>query len=329
MRNLGVIVLGLSAIPAFCGAAAVPPPSVVNLRCEYKVDPVGIDAAGPRLGWQLRSQARGVIQSAYQIQVARDPAALRAGRALWDTGRVSSDRQSHVAYSGPALESSRRYHWRVRVWDGAVGDRVERARLLGDGAPPPGRLEGALDRGGLGRGPEDLAAVPDAAAGVPPESDAPIGARLRDEPRPVRARDQRPARRRPALHARLDELREAPAVPDLRRDRPAARGRERDRRDARRRLVPRLPRLARASATSTAQRLALRCQLRIEYADGSVELVGTRRGLEGGDRADPDVRHLHGRELRRPARAARLERAGLRRPRLDAGAHRPSRRSGR
>ena len=72
---------------------------------------------------------------------------------------------------------------------------------------------------GLGRGPEDVAAVPDAAPRVPPEGGPPLGARLRDEPRPLRARDQRPARGRPGLHARLDELREAPAVPDLRRDR--------------------------------------------------------------------------------------------------------------
>jgi alpha-L-rhamnosidase len=91
----------------------------VNLRCEYKVDPLGIDAVRPRLSWQLRSQARGVVQAAYQIQVARDAAALRAGRALWDTGRVASERQAHVPYAGPTLESSRRYQWRVRVWDGS------------------------------------------------------------------------------------------------------------------------------------------------------------------------------------------------------------------
>ena len=30
---------------------------------------------------------------------------------------MASDRQAHVVYEGPALESSRRYHWRVRVWD--------------------------------------------------------------------------------------------------------------------------------------------------------------------------------------------------------------------
>jgi alpha-L-rhamnosidase len=107
---LAAILLGVS-VAALAAAAA--PPSATSLRCEYKVDPLGIDVAQPRLGWQLQSTARGVVQSAYQLQVARE------GKTLWDTGRVASDRSTHVPYGGPALESSRRYTWRVRVWDGA------------------------------------------------------------------------------------------------------------------------------------------------------------------------------------------------------------------
>ena len=99
--------LSLAAPPA-----AAAPPSVAQLRCEYKADPLGIDAAQPRLSWQLRSDERGVVQSAYQVQVTRE------GKAVWDTGKVASDRSVHVAYGGPALESSGRYAWRVRVWDG-------------------------------------------------------------------------------------------------------------------------------------------------------------------------------------------------------------------
>jgi alpha-L-rhamnosidase len=103
----------LLALPAAAPLAAAPiAHSVTSLRCEYKVDPIGIDVAQPRLSWQLRSNARGVVQSAYQVQVTRD------GRTLWDTGRVASDRSVHVPYGGPALESSRRYAWRIRVWDG-------------------------------------------------------------------------------------------------------------------------------------------------------------------------------------------------------------------
>jgi alpha-L-rhamnosidase len=108
-----VLVALLAAAPALAAGAKAAPPSVTRLRCEYKVDPLGIDAAQPRLSWQLQSAERGVVQSAYQVQVAR------AGKTLWDTGKVASDRSVHVAYAGPALESSGRYTWRVRVWDGA------------------------------------------------------------------------------------------------------------------------------------------------------------------------------------------------------------------
>ena len=104
----------LASLASFSAAAspAGAPPAVANLRCEHKVDPLGIDVAQPRLSWQLRSDARGVVQSAYQLEVTRD------GRKVWDTGKVASDRSVLVPYGGPALESSRRYAWRVRVWDG-------------------------------------------------------------------------------------------------------------------------------------------------------------------------------------------------------------------
>jgi alpha-L-rhamnosidase len=47
------------------------------------------------------------------VEVTRD------GTPLWDTGRVESRQSVLVPYGGPALESSRHYTWRVRVWDGA------------------------------------------------------------------------------------------------------------------------------------------------------------------------------------------------------------------
>jgi alpha-L-rhamnosidase len=105
-------VLGLSAA-TLAAAPAAAPLSVAGLRCEYQVDPVGIDVEQPRLSWQLRSPERGVVQSAYQVQVTRDR------KTAWDTGRIATSTSVHVPYGGPALESSRRYTWRVRVWDGA------------------------------------------------------------------------------------------------------------------------------------------------------------------------------------------------------------------
>jgi alpha-L-rhamnosidase len=115
LPSLTLAVAGLLAFPAVpsLSAPAPAPLSVGSLRCEHKVDPLGIDVVRPRLSWQLRSDARGVVQSAYQLEVTRD------GRKVWDTGKVLSDRSVLVPYGGPALESSRRYTWRVRAWDGA------------------------------------------------------------------------------------------------------------------------------------------------------------------------------------------------------------------
>lgn len=82
-----------------------------RLRCEYQVNPLGIDVLHPRLSWTLVSDRRAVMQSAYQIQV-RD-----ANGHLWDTGKVASDQSIHVPYAGPPLRSGQRCTWQVRVWD--------------------------------------------------------------------------------------------------------------------------------------------------------------------------------------------------------------------
>jgi alpha-L-rhamnosidase len=103
--------------------AAPPAPgglAVAELRTEYAVNPVGIDVRQPRVSWQLRSTARGVVQSAYQVQVASTEPALRNAKGLaWDSGIVTSADSVNVVYGGPPLTSATRYYWRVRVWDGA------------------------------------------------------------------------------------------------------------------------------------------------------------------------------------------------------------------
>ncbi len=93
---------------------------IAGLRTEYKENPLGIDARKPRFSWQLRSGARGVTQSAYEIRVARTERGARGGSdRTWTSGRVASEESIHRPYDGPPLQSGRRYYWQVRVWDGA------------------------------------------------------------------------------------------------------------------------------------------------------------------------------------------------------------------
>ena len=89
-----------------------------ELRCEYAVDPLGVDARRPRLSWQTPVEPYGYRQSAYQVVVGASVAVLRiGGELLWDSGKVASERSVNVPYAGRALASGERCCWRVRTWD--------------------------------------------------------------------------------------------------------------------------------------------------------------------------------------------------------------------
>src|SRR5207253_2761463 len=108
-----------AAIVLACAVKAVgdTPLTVKNLRCEYKVDPMGIDVRKPRLSWELVNPERGVLETSYEIRVAQSEADLAKGKLLWDGGKQASQASIQVEYGGPALESRRIYYWQVRVAD--------------------------------------------------------------------------------------------------------------------------------------------------------------------------------------------------------------------
>ncbi len=88
-----------------------------DLRCEYLVDPQGIDVVEPRLSWTLESGQRGQMQTAYRILVAGDPKQLAHDTGdLWDSGKVASDQSIQIAYAGTPLKSSMVCYWKVQVW---------------------------------------------------------------------------------------------------------------------------------------------------------------------------------------------------------------------
>lgn len=95
----------------------------VQLRCEYAVNPLGIDVPNPRLFWQVQSNTRNQRQTAYQILVASTKQSLvRDQGDLWNSQKVLSDETVHIPYKGKSLTSSQRVFWKVRVWD--TSDRV-------------------------------------------------------------------------------------------------------------------------------------------------------------------------------------------------------------
>lgn len=92
--------------------------TVGELRCEYAVNPLGIDTLQPRLSWKLSATARAQLQSAYQVQVTASP---QDQTVLWDSGKVASDQNTHVVYAGAPLRPGERYYWKVRVWSALSG----------------------------------------------------------------------------------------------------------------------------------------------------------------------------------------------------------------
>jgi alpha-L-rhamnosidase len=101
------------------------PPAIrpADLRCEYLVNPLGIDVARPRLSWVIegvRPGDRGLKQSAYRILVASARQSLDAGTGdLWDSGKVASDQSAQVVYGGKSLASGSFAFWKAEVWDQA------------------------------------------------------------------------------------------------------------------------------------------------------------------------------------------------------------------
>ncbi len=112
---LGLTVLAFGSFSGAASSAALTPDS---LRCEYRVDPLGVDVTCPRLFWKLQSDERGQRQTAYRVLVASTPEKLAADEGdLWDSGRVESDETIHIEYQGKPLRSRMRCYWKVRVWD--------------------------------------------------------------------------------------------------------------------------------------------------------------------------------------------------------------------
>jgi hypothetical protein len=93
----------------------------VQLTCEYRQNPLGIETQHPRLGWKLALNdtiRHNVRQTAYRILAASERAKLDNDEGdLWDSGKIPSGRQMLVKYEGKKSGNARRVYWKVRVWD--------------------------------------------------------------------------------------------------------------------------------------------------------------------------------------------------------------------
>lgn len=97
-------------------------------------DPGATD--GPAASWQLESDSRNAVQSAFRVRVERQSGRGQAS-LWWDSGRCPGSVSLHVPYGGRPLAPLNRYAWRVQVWDGNGA--------LSDWSDPAVWLEGPAD----------------------------------------------------------------------------------------------------------------------------------------------------------------------------------------
>jgi alpha-L-rhamnosidase len=87
--------------------------SVINLRCEDRMNPMGLDILNPRFSWQLVSDQRNLEQTGYEIRVG-----YKSGKGdQLGSWKAMSSQSLYVPYAGKTLESGTAYYWQVRIWD--------------------------------------------------------------------------------------------------------------------------------------------------------------------------------------------------------------------
>jgi alpha-L-rhamnosidase len=140
--RLAVGMLACLILQSTAAVAAAKPEAAgapAKLQTDNLATPMGIDDPTPQFAWQLTDARQGARQSAYQLQVATSRELLVSGKPdAWDSGRVSSSQSLGVPYQGTPLAPTRRYYWRLLVWDK-------------DGKPYPGSEISWWETGLLGK----------------------------------------------------------------------------------------------------------------------------------------------------------------------------------
>lgn len=112
MRKIFILVTAFLWITS-CAPAQV---QVKNLLCENMVNPIGLGLLNPRFSWQLASDKRHTVQTAYEI-IVNNTAGKDGKQPVWSSGKIVSQQSVYVPYQGSALLYNHTYYWKVRVWD--------------------------------------------------------------------------------------------------------------------------------------------------------------------------------------------------------------------
>ncbi|MCI1785321.1 MAG: glycoside hydrolase family 78 protein [Bacteroidales bacterium] len=120
-KNLVFCLFTLFALGILADGKCFSHAEVYDLKCEQASDPLSVSVAAPRFSWKNAGSKNGFVQSAYRIMVYSDASKgkERAGKLVWDSGKVLSSSSVLVPFGGTGnLEAGRTYFWKVRTWDG-------------------------------------------------------------------------------------------------------------------------------------------------------------------------------------------------------------------
>ena len=116
MRSLRLFVALAASSPLLLAT----PLTVGELRTDYSVNPTDIDLAAPLLSWRVSSPEAGARQASWRLLVASSEELLaRDVGDLWDSGQVSTGSTQAIPYAGKPLASFARAFWKVRSWNSA------------------------------------------------------------------------------------------------------------------------------------------------------------------------------------------------------------------
>ncbi len=89
--------------------------NVTNLRCEYLVNPLGVDSPNPRLSWMMTDSRLGANQKAYQLLVSTDSLEIiKTQGTTWNSGKILSNNML-VRFDGEKLKPFTKYFWSVLI----------------------------------------------------------------------------------------------------------------------------------------------------------------------------------------------------------------------
>lgn len=92
--------------------------SVKNLKCTINEKTITAPKMDVIFSWQISSEQRNQLQSAYQIEMAINPDDLKTSKnILWDSGKITSASSVLVTASSLKLKPAQTYFWKVKIWN--------------------------------------------------------------------------------------------------------------------------------------------------------------------------------------------------------------------